>query len=874
MLDRLRPFVQTRLKYLLVLLPLVWILHPLLAHRFFLSEDGDSLLVHYPLYHIFSVSMNGGMVPMWNQLLSGGLPLMATGDVGVVHPLNLILFHYMEPYAAWRWATVLAALMNVGIMHVYLRARGLGALPTLLGAVSFGLGGFFVGHLGDMVALQAMSMLPLALLLLERYRRTHRLVDAALIGAPLALTVLAGSVRIGLMTLLALLIQVFWELVEAVQAQRVEARKSLPGRESAFALESSSGPGSVDGATTEGMRKAGSGLGGRAEPSTTEVLRASRLLLREQALGNPEEPAIERRGERWFRLLGVVPVAVLVAALLAAPQLMLTWDYFPTTAQANGLINPASPRQDWMSPAQLLQLLDPLLNGNPFKGSWLLPVRMGDSLLYIGIVGTLLSLMTPFGLWLGDRRLRFPLSLTLVGIGLALGPTTPLWRLFGELLPFGNLLGGSGIWVLLAQFGLASLAAHGLEILTSQLEAHPHPAGQRFLVVLPWLCLGVTAVDLGYHGSELTRWIDESVVFEDLESDSAIPAIGYYRIFSLPGVPEHATETAAGGQIALATASTASTAPNPPTASTSRPAIPSGGLVEKGAETAFKDRRALLWRNTHLIYRKPSMAAAVSLQPRWQYWLEKELLRHIPPNPTGVLTADDQAIQLLHFLGVRVLLSYFQVEHPSLVSIKDVPVAGVANPVHLYGLTDGAPRAYLARNVRACTQEETLSRILSGNFGPGRDPCVLDEAIRAIPGGMEKVKADENGAIPSGTLIDASVTDQGRRVVGLMEQAGRGETFLEVSVELLQPAFLVLRDGYAPGWIGEVDGVETPLFPVDLMYRAVKVPQGKHKVRMEYRPRGLREGLLLNTLGLMVIALLYGLGRSNPLNPDAHVYNR
>lgn len=545
--------------------------------------------------------------------------------------------------------------------------------------------------------------------------------------------------------------------------------------------------------------------------------------------------AVESIGRRLLRQLAIIPIAVLLTGLLAAPQLLLSWDFLPITEQAAGYAA-LQAQVDALQPSQLWLLLEPLLQGNPFRGTWLLPVKMGETLLYGGLVAALLALLAPFALAQGDRRVRLPLVLFLLGLLLALGPATPLFELFRTVLPLGQLLKGPGIFGLLAQFGLASLTSLGLDFVLSRLEFHPHPLGQRFMRILPWLCLGVTALDLGYHGAALSQWVDESVVFEDLESDTAIPALGYYRLFSVPGRP--------GAE-----------ATGAPT-------------MSSDAVNAYKDRRALLWRNTQLIYRKASVGANVSLMPRWQRWLEKQLLDRLKPDGQGRLVADNDALQLLRFLGVRVLLTYFELSHPDLVLLKNVAVKDVASPVHLYGLADGAPRAYLARNVRRCSEAQALQRIFLGNFGPGQDPCVLETDVDRSPLEYPSLATpDAAGTLPPGTLLDSSASDQGRLVVGLMEPAGRGETFLEVKIEVLHPAFLVVRDGYAPGWFGAVDGVETPLFPVDLMYRAVRVPEGKHTVRMEYRPRGLREGLVLNMLGLVTIALFYLLGRGPAAPP-------
>jgi len=80
---------------------------------------------------------------------------------------------------------------------------------------------------------------------------------------------------------------------------------------------------------------------------------------------------------------------------------------------------------------------------------------------------------------------------------------------------------------------------------------------------------------------------------------------------------------------------------------------------------------------------------------------------------------------------------------------------------------------------------------------------------------------------------------------------------LVLSAELGAPGYVLVADAYMRGWRAMVDGAEVPIHPANLLFRAVPVPAGKHRVVFEYRPPALRHGAMLfvaGVLGLGVVA--------------------
>jgi hypothetical protein len=85
----------------------------------------------------------------------------------------------------------------------------------------------------------------------------------------------------------------------------------------------------------------------------------------------------------------------------------------------------------------------------------------------------------------------------------------------------------------------------------------------------------------------------------------------------------------------------------------------------------------------------------------------------------------------------------------------------------------------------------------------------------------------------------------------LEERYGADDVSLVVQAD--QPGAVVLRDGWAPAWTARVDGRETDV-RANGGHRAVRVPPGRHRVVMEYRPPGLP--LALGTSALALAASL------------------
>jgi hypothetical protein len=162
-----------------------------------------------------------------------------------------------------------------------------------------------------------------------------------------------------------------------------------------------------------------------------------------------------------------------------------------------------------------------------------------------------------------------------------------------------------------------------------------------------------------------------------------------------------------------------------------------------------------------------------------------------------------------------------------------------AQPILVFAVPQTLPRAFAVDGVRVRGGIQGLTALVDPSFDP-RQEVVLD---RGTP------------RAPAPTFAGSA------RIVA--ERADR----VRIEADLSGDGFVVLADGYDPGWQASVDGRLSPLLRANYAFRAVAVPAGRHAVEMLYRPRAALVGLALSAFSLVTALTLVAWPRPPAFNP-------
>jgi hypothetical protein len=146
----------------------------------------------------------------------------------------------------------------------------------------------------------------------------------------------------------------------------------------------------------------------------------------------------------------------------------------------------------------------------------------------------------------------------------------------------------------------------------------------------------------------------------------------------------------------------------------------------------------------------------------------------------------------------------------------------------IYENLENLPRAFVVH--RARISKDALEVMQEKAFDPGQE-VILSQG-------------------PVGHLEEGSVQD---RVSIVSYQPEK----VEVQAHLGAPGYLVLTDGYYPGWRADVDGKPAKIERADYYFRAVYLEEGEHTIEFVYDPLSFKVGaaISLASLALVVIGL-------------------
>jgi hypothetical protein len=759
----------------LVVVAFFW---PLVLGGYWIPRGGGDLVSFiWPMYRFAAHSLRLGQIPLWNPYVYGGAPFVADNQSGVFYPINLLVFALFgePPYEVVEGLVVFHVWLAGVTMFALLRGLGLQQPAVVFGGVAFALSDLFVTHIGNLNLNATAAWLPLMLLLAHLALIQRSVGWAAGAGVVLALAALAGHGQMLLYAGLMLAGYVAYRLV----------------------LEAAN-------------RK-------------WEVAAFKRLL--------------------QVCLLGATIVIVGVGA--AALTLFPAWEMAGHTGRGHLAYEEATAYS--LPPRALVGLLVPGFYGRgevAFWGSW--------SRVEVGYAGVATLALAVLGVcvwasaqvcrrrvgksverkereWVGEG---FPggffVLLAVLGFVLAIGQYTPVYWVLYRFVPTFDQVRVPARLIVLADLGLAALAAYGLDRL--RLSCFSRWVGLGAVMAAP----GLLAIGLWQ-----ARTVPPARV---AQATNSIVVASVLLVSS--GVLVRLTRRFRWGAWLLvvllaadliALGSMLEAEPNDPTLGFSHADV-----------VAFLRRDANLFR----IESSPARA--------WQP--DAALVHGLYDiggvfNPLGVApyhayrwAVGERGAPLYDLLGVKYVLAD-KGKPPG--DERLVPVYTENSEMDVYLNTEALPIALLVYDTRVVADHAAAWAALFDDFDPAQ-VVILEER--------------QAGDLPA--LGDRGLESEGGRIEFVRYDLNE----IELAVEIERGGWLVLSEVYYPGWRATVDGEQTEVLRADYTFRAVRLEPGEHTVRTWFAPWTWTVGLMVSVATWAGLAVWVGFRvRGCLVRPDGAV---
>jgi len=877
----------------LILLPVVFF-WPAAARQgaFFV---GDVFRLYYPQRAVLASALRSGRLPLWSPDVLAGYPIFAEGEMGALYPPNLLLYRFLPIDLALNYSVILHFALAGLAVYAFGRALHLHPAAGLLAAVVFTWSGFAIGHVNHLSIVAAMPWLPVILALIEWQGRRGAgpgdwWTGVVLAGLTFALLFLAGHPQIALMTVLLTLAYAAVRAWESPFRPRAWVLNFLPTLAGLALGTMLAAPQLLPTYELTQLSERAGGLTGSFFTSFSWHPALLATLAWPFALGNPY-PTVSVELAAY---LGLLPWFLALAALILRRDrvtLFFAGAGVLALLLAFGEWNPFYP---WLARVPVL---------NYFR----VPARFWY--LVTMAVATLAGIGTDTLLTRSDHRLiHIPYPISAFSVSCFLLPV-----LLVNLAPNADSLVAAWrflplVW-LAASLALVTLAWRGripapafvwlaTGLLLADLYAHSAVYGRTYNAVMdlptfyarprtldflpgeapPYrvythqaivpalsvqresfypnvgMLYGLAGVG-GYfplmprrHVAYLdgltpqrlnllnARYViipqllpvDEATEFYDVENPFAPTLVG--RAVKIPptqtvalevsSYTSHSADWPQGTPVAdiVVTGADGSSATFP---------------LRAGIETAewAYDRDDV---REHVAHARPPIAStwpASSGFPPRQHPGHSFLARFELDQPLEVVTVEVKPHRPRAYVRVeQVILVGPQGEHQSLRHLLGEgkhTLVYRSQDAAIYENPDALPRAFLVYRARLVPDDEAAMTILdSPDFVP------LSEVIL------------ESGA----PLFGRSGGDPAQ-ITALEPER------VVIEVNAAEPGYVVLLDSYYPGWVAEVDGQPAPVRRANVLFRAIPVPQGHHRVEMRYAPSSLTLGVRVSLWALFAIGL-------------------
>lgn len=774
----------------------------------------DLVLENYAWKNFIRESIREGEIPLWNPYILAGQPFLAAGQNAALYPFG-VLFYILPLAQAYTIFAIAHYWFAACAMYFLARVLGLKGFAATISGVIYALSGFMVVSVVFPMVVSAAAWLPAILAVVEltlreegkrgtdRFSQPRQLFFALAAAVLLGVQFLAGHVEISYYILLVLAFYAAWRILGM--------NVSLRPREIRWG----------------GLSRAG------------------------------------------VIMLGIVALSFALAAIQILPLYELVRANF---REGSALYQEVA---GWALPTrQVLTFFIPDFFGNPThhgyfdiydavwkhapQGTIFWGVKnYVEAGAYVGILALVLAVTGVFSRRLDLRGSKFFFAVLAV-LSLLFAFGTPLYAILFYGLPGWNQLHTAFRWIFPWTLCVAFLAGVGVDTLGAACSTSASARARRAitlvgaaLVTFGLVTLFMLALSLVMR-EQFTQFADAFVQASDLAQPVFVTGQAFWsyqaRNLALLGL-----------FVVLA------------------------GVVYLVARMQWRVRGIEVWKPlAFLVIVADVFAAGIGFYPR----AEMKLAEFVPP-----------AIQFLQKDKSLYRIASYDARGEKMMNANSAMPFGIQD---IRGYDSIIAKQYVEYMGALARQDELLYNRIAAfyDYQPLQSP-LLDLlnvkyilTTRPVPfanyplvyDGEIKIYENPN-VLPRAFLVnEARVIPDRAELLGelakadvtrevLLEQAplaplkgGTGEnplptfekyTGLEVILRTnaAQPTYLVLADTFFPGWIGQIDGKDTPIYRADGNFRAVQVPAGEHTVRFKYSPISFRVGSVLSLLAVIAVLL-------------------
>jgi hypothetical protein len=178
------------------------------------SIQWDAVDVHYSSQKYFADRVRAGEMPFWTPYIFSGFPFLADPQVGAWYPLNWPFFLIGVTPRGIQFELLLHALLACFGAFLFLRRYVSNRTAAMVGALAYGLSGFFAEHSSHVGMFCTAAGLPWLLLCFDRSLENAPLRNTLLTGLVGGAMTLAGHFQVALYSFAALGLFAIAKLIE------------------------------------------------------------------------------------------------------------------------------------------------------------------------------------------------------------------------------------------------------------------------------------------------------------------------------------------------------------------------------------------------------------------------------------------------------------------------------------------------------------------------------------------------------------------------------------------------------------------------------------------------------------------------------------